>query len=102
MLVGLAGVVLAVGAILAPLFPRIFDVHGEETSTSLLVLLAAAAVAAAIVGGAFRGCLVGFQRYSFINVTYICAVIVQATSYAVVLWLGGGLVALGSCSSSWP
>ena len=95
MLAGLGCIVLVGGALLAPLFPKVFDVQGEETSTSLLVVLAAAAIAVAVVGGAFRGCLAGFQRYSFLNLTYTCAVIAQATSYAVVLWLGGGLVALG-------
>ena len=61
----------------------------------MLVVLAAAAIALTLVGGTAQGCLGGLQRYSFLNLTVHVAVIVQATAFAVVLWLGGQLVALG-------
>jgi O-antigen/teichoic acid export membrane protein len=95
MLACFGALAILVGAVLAPLFPLVFDVHGEDTAASILVVLSATAIAIAIVGGAFRGCLGGYQRYTFLNATYIAAVVAQATAYAIVIWLGGGLVALG-------
>jgi O-antigen/teichoic acid export membrane protein len=94
-LLGLGTLVLLAGLLFAPLFPRLFDVPGEETAASVLVVLAAAAVALVIVGGTAQGCLAGLQRYGFLNFTYTSAVILQATAFAVVLWLGGQIVALG-------
>ncbi len=95
MLAGLACLVVLGGLVLAPLFPHIFDAGGHETAASTLVLLAAMSVAFAVVGGAFRGTLAGYQRYSLLNTIYVCAVVAQATAYAAVIWLGGGLVAVG-------
>ena len=94
-LLGLGTLVLLAGLLFAPLFPRVFEVPGEETAASVLVVLAAAAVALVVVGGTAQGSLAGLQRYGFLNFTYTSAVIVQATAFAVVLWLGGQIVALG-------
>lgn len=94
-LLGLGTLVLLAGLLFAPLFPRLFSVPGEETAASVLVVLAAASVALVVVGGTAQGCLAGLQRYGFLNFTYTSAVIVQATAFAVVLWLGGQIVALG-------
>ena len=79
----------------APLFPKLFSVPGEETAASVLVLLTAASIALAVVGGTAQGGLAGLQRYTFLNLTYTLAVTAQAIAFAVVLWLGGQLVALG-------
>ena len=94
-LLGLGTLVLLAGLLFAPLFPKVFEVPGEETAASVLVVLAAAAVALVVVGGTAQGSLAGLQRYGFLNLTYTSAVIVQATAFAIVLWLGGQIVALG-------
>ena len=94
-LLGLGTLVLLAGLLFAPLFPKVFEVPGEETAASVLVVLAAAAVALVVVGGTAQGSLAGLQRYGFLNFTYTSAVIVQATAFAIVLWLGGQIVALG-------
>ena len=94
-LLGFGTLVLLAGLLFAPLFPRLFSVPGNETAASVLVLLTAASIALVVVGGAAQGSLAGLQRYSFLNLTYTSAVIVQATAFAVVLWLDGKIVALG-------
>jgi O-antigen/teichoic acid export membrane protein len=94
-LVGLGVVALVAGAILAPIFPLVFSVPGEETASALLMVLVAVAAAASIAGGAFQGSLAGLLQYSSINLIRIAATIVQATAFAVCVWLGGKLVALG-------
>jgi O-antigen/teichoic acid export membrane protein len=80
---------------MAPVVTRLFHVEGAETATSTLVVLVAAAAAATIVGGAFQGCLAGLLRYSVLNLIRIAAIVAQATAFAVCIWLGGELVALG-------
>jgi O-antigen/teichoic acid export membrane protein len=94
-LVALGVVGLAVGALLAPLFPHVFSVPGEEVASAVLVVLVVAAGATTFAGGAFQGALAGLMRYSSINLIRIVATIAQATAYAVCIWLGGKLVALG-------
>jgi O-antigen/teichoic acid export membrane protein len=94
-LLGLGTLVLLAGVLFAPLFPRLFSVPGEETASSVLVVLTAASVALAVVGGTTQGALAGLQHYSFLNLMYTLAVIAQATAFAVVIWLGGRIVALG-------
>jgi O-antigen/teichoic acid export membrane protein len=94
-LLGLGCLAVLIGAALAPLVPVAFRVPGQETATSVLVLLVAAAIGAVIVGGAFNGCLGGLQRYSLLSAFQIGAAVVQTAAFALVLGLGGGLVALG-------
>lgn len=94
-LAGLGVVGLVAGAVLAPIFPVIFSVPGEQVATAVLVLLVAAAGATTIAGGAFQGALAGLMQYSSINLIRIAATVAQATAYAVCIWLGGKLVALG-------
>jgi O-antigen/teichoic acid export membrane protein len=95
MLLGLGSLALLIGVALAPLVPVAFKVPGQETATSALVVLVAAAIGAVIVGGAFGGCLGGLQRYSLLSTFYIVVAVVQTAAFALVLWLGGGLVGLG-------
>jgi membrane protein EpsK len=73
----------------------IFSVPGERVATAVLVVLVAAAGATTIAGGAFQGALAGLMLYSPINLIRIVATIAQATAFAVCIWLGGKLVALG-------
>jgi O-antigen/teichoic acid export membrane protein len=94
-LLGLGTLVLLAGVVFAPLFPKLFSVPGEETAASVLVVLTAASIALVVVGGTGQGGLAGLQRYTFLNLTYTLAVTAQAIAFAVVLWLGGELVALG-------
>jgi O-antigen/teichoic acid export membrane protein len=94
-LLGLGGVALLVGSAFAPVVPVVFKAEGQETATALLVVLVAAAIGAIIAGGAFQGCLGGLQRYSLLSTFYIVAAVAQTGSFALALYLGGGLVALG-------
>jgi O-antigen/teichoic acid export membrane protein len=94
-LLGFGSLALVIGAAFAPLVPVAFKVPGQETATSVLVVLVAAAIGTIIAGGAFSGCLGGLQRYSLLSAFYIGAAVVQTAAFALVLWLGGGLVALG-------
>ena len=95
-LLALGALALVVGGVLALLFPHIFQLPaGQEEPASVLVLLVSAATAITIVGGAFQGCLAGLLRYSVLNLIRVVAVVAQATAFAVCIWLGGQLVALG-------
>jgi O-antigen/teichoic acid export membrane protein len=94
-LAGLGVVGLILGVVLAPIFPVIFSVPGEQVATAVLVVLVAAAGATTIAGGAFQGALAGLMRYSSINLIRIGATLGQATAYALCIVLGGKLVALG-------
>jgi O-antigen/teichoic acid export membrane protein len=94
-LAGLGILALLAGAVLAPIFPLVFSVPGEEVASAVLMLLVAAAAATSIAGGAFQGSLAGLMQYSSINLIRIAATVAQATAFAVCIWLGGKLVALG-------
>ncbi|HET8651948.1 MAG TPA: oligosaccharide flippase family protein [Gaiellaceae bacterium] len=94
-LLGLGALALLVGVVLAPLVPVAFKAPGQEAATSVLVVLVAASIAAAIAGGAFQGCLAGLQRYSLLSMFAIGAAVAQTAAFALVISVGGGLVALG-------
>lgn len=94
-LAALGVLALAVGCVLAVIFPVVFPVPGEEVASVALVVLVSASVGTAIAGGAFQGSLAGLMRYSTINVIRIVATVAQATAYAICIWRGGSLVALG-------
>ena len=95
LLVALGSVVILVGGVVATIFPSAFPTQGQDTAAQLLVILVALDVAFGIVGATFQGYLGGMQQYSLLNAIIIGTVLAQAVAFAVVLLLGGKLVALG-------
>ncbi len=60
-----------------------------------LLLLLAFDMALSIPMDTFGGALVALQRFDLLNYSLIAVVVAQAIGWVVVLWLHGGLVALG-------
>ena len=88
---------LAVGCVLAALFPTIFGVSPElQGAAALLVVLVTVNLAVSIPSDTFGGVLFGLQRYDLINLTLIAVAVLQAGAWAVTIAVGGGLVALGA------
>jgi O-antigen/teichoic acid export membrane protein len=87
---------LAFGGLIAAVFPLLFDIpSASEHATRVLVLLVAADLAISIPSDTFGNTLVALQRYDLINLTLIVILFAQATGWAIVIALDGGLVALG-------
>lgn len=87
---------LAFGGAIAAAFPLVFDIPDtSEGATRILVLLIALDLAISIPSDTFGNTLMALQRYDLINVTLIVVLFAQATAWAVVIALDGGLVALG-------
>lgn len=87
---------LALGGTLALLFPVIFDISpGSERAAQLLMVLVGLDLAVSIPSDTFGNTLLALQRFDVINATLIAVLLAQAVSWAVILALGGGLVALG-------
>lgn len=85
---------LAVG--FAELAPRLFDVLPTyRDETVLLGVLTGVGIAAAIPGQAITSVLTGLQRYDLLYLTEIGFWLLQAPLWAVIVWRGGGLIALG-------
>lgn len=94
-LAALGVLTFAIAVILSLLFPVLFDVPPEsERAAQLLVLLVGLDLAVSIPSDTFGNTLLAMQRVDVINATLIAVVVAQAVAWAVVLWLGGGLVAL--------
>lgn len=88
--------VLAVGALLAVVFPLFFHLSPSlVTSMRVLLALLALDLAVSIPGDTFGGTLVALQRYDLLNVTLVAVLTAQAIAWVVVLAADGGLVALG-------
>ena len=60
-----------------------------------LLLLLAFDMAVSIPMDTFGGALVALQRFDLLNYSLIAVVVAQAIGWVVVLWLHGGLIALG-------
>lgn len=89
-------VALGMGLAVAWLFPAIFDVApAVRPAAQLLVLVLAIDLAISVPSDTFGAALIGLQRFDLINITLIAVTVSQALAWAVVLYLGGGLVALG-------
>jgi O-antigen/teichoic acid export membrane protein len=63
-----------------------------------LLLLLAFDMALSIPMDTFGGALMALQRFDLVNYSLIAVVVVQAIGWVVVLWLHGGLIALGVVS----
>jgi O-antigen/teichoic acid export membrane protein len=87
---------LGLGIALAFAFPLLFDVSPEsERAAQILMVLVGLDLAVSIPSDTFGNTLLALQRFDVINATLIATLVAQAVSWAVVLALGGGLVALG-------
>jgi O-antigen/teichoic acid export membrane protein len=90
---------LAVAPGLAYLFPRVFDVPpGLKEAAMVVVILSTVDFAASIPCDTFGAALVGLQRFDLLSVTLTATALAQATSWVVILALGGGLVAIGAAT----
>jgi O-antigen/teichoic acid export membrane protein len=89
----LAAVVL--GAALAAVVGRVFELPADLIATAQVVtVIAAANVAVALVDGVFGGAVVGRQRFDYSNVVEVALALLRAGGVVLTLKLGGGLVAL--------
>jgi O-antigen/teichoic acid export membrane protein len=92
---GLGVLVLAVGAILAPLVPHIIDVPARERGTaSWLVVITAVGVAVQLPSNCATAVLRGLNRFDLMNLIVSLAMLALATSIIVILALGGGVLAI--------
>ena len=87
---------LVVGLVFAVFFPVIFDIPETlELAAQVLVVLVAIDIALSIPWDSYGTTLVGLQRYDLLNATLVTGLLLQAVGWALVIWAGGGLVALG-------
>lgn len=87
---------LFVGIVVAVLAPSLFHLPPSlVTPMRVLLLLLALDLAASIPGDTMGGTLIALQRFELLNLTVTSVLVVQAIAWAVVIALGGGLVALG-------
>jgi O-antigen/teichoic acid export membrane protein len=87
---------LALSCVIAAAFPVLFDVpESTERAAQLLMLLVGVDLAFSIPSDTFGATLLALQRFDIVNVTLIAVAVGQAIAWAIVIALGGGLVALG-------
>ena len=93
-------VALGIGLAIAGLFPTIFEVAPSVRSAAqLLIIVLAVDLAISVPSDTFGAALIGLQRFDLINITLIAVTVAQAVAWAVVLYFGGGLVALGAVTA---
>jgi O-antigen/teichoic acid export membrane protein len=87
-------VVLA-SALLAPLFPEIFNVAPKDEETAIrLVFLAGIGVGVAIPASTTFAVLRGLQRFDLLNIIRSASTLFQALAIVLVLLAGGGVLGL--------
>jgi len=95
-LAAMGAVAAVVGAVIAALFPSIFDVSDHlRTASQILVLLVLADLCVSIPADTFGGVLMGLQRFYLVNATLVAVTVAQAVAWTILLALGGGLIELG-------
>jgi O-antigen/teichoic acid export membrane protein len=65
------------------------------SAAKIFVLISMIDMAVAIPADIFGSTLMGFQRYDLLNISLAATAIAQAASWAAILAMGGGLVAIG-------
>ena len=86
---------------LALLVPVIFNVPADLRHAAIVVaLLSIVDLAVAIPADTFGAAIAGAQRYELLNLTIAATAVAQATSWAIILALGGGLIPLGIATVS--
>jgi O-antigen/teichoic acid export membrane protein len=85
---------LVLGALVALAFPSLFPdlTPSVAHAGQITILLISFDLALSIPGDTFGGTLLGLQRYDLVNATLIVVRFAQAIAWALVMWLGGGLV----------
>jgi O-antigen/teichoic acid export membrane protein len=92
---GLAAI--ALGAVVAPVFPYVFQVapEGRETA-SWLVFLSAAGMGIGLACSIPPAVLRGLQRFDYLNIVAVVGAVLNAGAMVLVLLLGGDVLAVGA------
>ena len=95
---GVAAVVtVLVGAVVALLVDRMFEIPPDLVGpTRLAMFLTCLAVAVSIIGGVFGGVIAALHRFDYLNGVEIALTLVRTVATVVALEQGGGLVALAT------
>lgn len=89
-------IALALAGVIAVVLPYVVHLHPDlVTSARVLVMLLGLDMALSIPFDTFGGGLIALQRFDLLNATLVTVLVLQATSWFVVLALGGGLIELG-------
>lgn len=92
---GLGLLVAVASVVVAPHFPRLFNVPPEQHATAVrLVVLSGLSLGVSFPCAATGAVLRGFQRFDLINVIVIMAALCGAGASILVLLVGGGVVGL--------
>jgi O-antigen/teichoic acid export membrane protein len=92
---GLAAI--ALGAVVAPIFPYVFQVAPEARHTaSWLVFLSAAGMGVSLACSIPPAVLRGLQRFDYLNVVAVFGAVLNAGAMVLVLLLGGDVLAVGA------
>jgi O-antigen/teichoic acid export membrane protein len=87
---------LALGAVLAVVFPNLFGVSGQVAHDArILVALVMFELALSIPLDTFGGVLIALQRLDLMYGSLMVVSVLQAVAWTVIIALGGGLVELG-------
>jgi O-antigen/teichoic acid export membrane protein len=85
--------VVVMSAVLAPMFPLLFQVPPDEhTTATWLAFLAGATVGISLPCSVSLAILRGLQRFDFINALNVANALISSAGMVVVLLLGGGVI----------
>jgi O-antigen/teichoic acid export membrane protein len=92
---GLGLLALLITAIIAPIFPYLFNVPPSlKTTATIVVLLMGIQLAFALPGAAPAAALWGLHRYGLVNALIMTSTVLSAAVTVIVLMAGGGVVAM--------
>lgn len=92
---GLGLLAFALAALLAPLFPHLFNVPlSQQATATAVVLLMGVQIGIALPGAAPAAVLWGMHRYGLVNALIVTSTVVSAAITFVVLLAGGDLIAM--------
>ncbi len=94
---GLGLLAVLASLVLAPLFPALIHLPPEEEATARwLIIVMGINVGVALPSAVPLSVLRGLQRYEITNALSTIALLISAGATAVILWLGGGVVAMAA------
>jgi O-antigen/teichoic acid export membrane protein len=97
--VALGGLAILLSAVVAPIFPRLFEItDAQRVTASWLVLLSGIGLGVALPAATTMAVLRGLQRFDLVNLIGIVGMSVYALATVAVLLLGGGLIGLAAIS----
>jgi O-antigen/teichoic acid export membrane protein len=92
-------IVILLSAIIAPLFPDLFNVPPDERATATwLMLLMGSGIAISIPCTTATAVLRGLQRYDILNLITIIGTLLTAAATITILFLGGDVLAMVAIS----